>query len=317
MSVFIALPRIAVASIRENAAVHGGSATKTPSSASLIPMAFVAVGVVVLALLVSGVLWRNTNGTIVVQRITLSFTTHVRDRTNHSRSISVITITETSAAGTEQRSFTSSSFTRPGFQQVAAGKTLQLYDPVDNTVYVTTEQAQQRATVEQMKASAPKGATVNVGVGKLQAVSANGVSYAPGGTSVYEQWLHDGSYKLVGRTTIDGAVALKLIQSNPTRLPVPSPSGRFASTTIVYVTPGSYDPIETVNRTKLPGVLAISATRWHTYRVLPATAANKRLLSLTARHPQARVVHNAMAFLRATQSAETPTRQPQAAAQIG
>ena len=40
--------------------------------------------------------------------------------------------------------------------------------------------------------------------------------------------------------------------------------------------------------------------------VLPATPANKRPVSLTARHPRARVVDNAMAFLRASQS-ETRT----------
>jgi hypothetical protein len=85
------------------------------------------------------------------------------------------------------------------------------------------------------------------------------------------------------------------------------------STTTVYVTPGSYEPIESVNRTRLPGVeyvngtksvgvRTISVTRWRTYRVLPATAANQRLLSLTARHPHARVVDNATAFLRAGQS---------------
>lgn len=260
-------------------------------------MAIVAIGVLILALVISG----SRTGTIVVERIAMSFTTSSRGRTIHPRAITVTAITESSASGIQQRSFTSTSVTRPGFEQVYAGDRMQLYDPIDNTVYATTLSALQRASVAQIKATAPKGATVDVGVGKVQAISANSVGYVPGRTSVYEQWLRDGSYKLVGRETVDGRAALKLVEASPS-LPVQSTPTAFESTTTVYVSPGSYDPIETVNTTKLSGIRTTSVERWQTYRALDATPANRRLVSLTARHPQARIVDDAMAFLRASQS---------------
>ena len=278
--------------------VQGGDNTNMPSSASLVPMALVAIGVLVLALVVAG---KTKPGTIVVQRITMTSTTTNGGKTRHL-AFSIVAITESSASGSEQRSFTSTSFTRQGFQQVGAGNAIQLYDPIDDTIYVTTEQAQQRAIVEQTKASAPKGAMVTVGVGKMQVVSASSVGYEPERDSGYEQLVRNG-YKPAGRETIDGQAALRFIQGPATSLALTSGSRSFESSTTVYVSPASYAPIETVNRTKLPGSLATSTTRWHTYRVLPATPANKRLLSLTARHPQARVVDNAMGFLRASQSA--------------
>jgi hypothetical protein len=134
---------------------------------------------------------------------------------------------------------------------------------------------------------------------------------------VYAQWLRDGSYKLAGRGTIGGRAALKLVQTSPLSFPHHSAGHGFESTTIVYVTPGSYEPIETVARTKLPGVRTTSVTRWQTYAVLPATQANQRLVSLTARHPHARVVYNAMAFVRASQSELTPSPSPAVTVQGG
>ncbi len=199
-----------------------------PSPASLIPTAVIAVAVVVLALVVAG---KKATGTIVVERITMNFATATHGKTIHPRSLSVTTINETSAGGIEQRSFTSSSFTRPGFEQVFAGDMIQLYDPVDNTVYVTTEQGEQRAIVAQVRRTAPKGAHVSVGVGKMQLVSAsaNSVGYVPGRTSVYENWLRDGSYKLVGHDPLDGRAALKLVEASPTRGPNGVRAAEFVS----------------------------------------------------------------------------------------
>lgn len=281
--------------------MHGGADTHRASAAALIPMAFVAAVVLALALLIAG----GRTGTIVVQRITISSTTSRRGKPIHATALFVTAITETSASGAAQRSFTSNSFTRPGFQQVYAGNTLQLYDPNDNTVYVTTEQAQQRALVEQIRRTAPKGTTVHVGVAKLQAISPSSVAYTPGRTSTYQQLLRVGQYRLVGRATIDGRAALRLVESSSTRLPR-SNAASFESTTTALVVPGSYAPIETINTSRFPGLRVTSVDRWRTYRVLSATRANQRLLSLTARHPHARVVHNALAFLRASQS-ETRT----------
>src|SRR5579875_241532 len=140
-----------------------------PSPASLTPIAVIAVGVLVLALVVPG----SRTGTIVVQQITMSFITTTHGRTSHPRSLSNTTINETSADGGEQRSLTSSSFTRPGFEQVIAGNTIEVYDPVDNTVYATTERGEQRALAAQVRSTAPKGSHVVVGVGKMQLVSAS------------------------------------------------------------------------------------------------------------------------------------------------
>lgn len=273
---------------------------------SLIPMTVVAVGVLILALVLSG----SKTGTIVVERIAVSFTTIADGRTRRPRQLVVTTINETSADGIEERALTASSFTRPGFEQVYAGDTIEIYDPSDNTVYETTVQGEQRAMVAQIRSTAPPGSHVSVGVGKVQlaSASASSIGYVPGRTSLYQRWLRDGSYKLVGYATVDGRRALELAEASPARSPGGSGAAGFRSSTTVYVTPGSYDPIETVNRAKFQGIQTISVTRWRTYRVLPATAANQRLLSLTARHPHARVVHNAAGLLRAGQLATRTSR---------
>jgi hypothetical protein len=276
--------------------VPGHDNTRTPSSASLIPMAFVAVGVLVVALIVSG---KTRHDTIVVQRIAIGSSTSRGGKTFQQRTVSVTAITEVSANGNLQRSFTSNSITRLGFQQTDASSTLQLYDPVDNTIYVTTERAELRAAMAPLEAHPSKGTTSGVGVGKMQAVSASSVGYLPGTSSPYEQWLHKSGYKLAGRATIDGRTAIELVQPVPVG---PPKSGSFASRVTVYLAPRSHDPIETVDNLSLSGMRATSVERWQTYRVLPATPANLRLLSLTDRHPHARVVDNAMAFLRASES---------------
>jgi hypothetical protein len=276
--------------------VHRGSATKTPSSTSLIPMAFVAVAVVVLALVVSG---KTRHGTIVVQRIAIGSSTSHGGKTFHQRTVSVTAITEVSANGQLQRGFTSNSITRLGFQQTDAGSTLQLYDPADNTIYVTTEQAQLRAAMAPLETHTSKGTTSGVGVGRMQTVSGSSVGYLPGTSSPYGQWLHKSGYKLDGRTTIDGRAAIELVQPVPVG---PSKSRGFTSRVTVYLAPRSPDPIETVDNLSLSGMRATSVERWSTYRVLPATPTNLRLLSLTDRHPHARVIDNAEAYLHASQS---------------
>jgi hypothetical protein len=91
-----------------------------------------------------------------------------------------------------------------------------------------------------------------------------------------------GKLKVVGPTTVAGRRAIKLV-------PVHGP-GEYD------VAPGTYYPIREVVQDP-SGVRTI--TTWSAYRVVPATAANERLLSLEARHPGARVDHSRADFLAA------------------
>jgi hypothetical protein len=284
--------------MRENAGMHGDADRHRASVASLVPIAAVAAAVLLLALLVHG----GGKGTIVVERITFSAITVRNGKTNRPAPFVISSIDETTADGTLQRSFTSNSITRSGYQQVIVGDTLQLYDPADNTVYVTTPQAQQRATVAELRSTAPKGSHVSVGIGRGRSVSAPEQD-VPGRTSVYERQVRAGLYRLAGRTKIDGRPALRLVQTRATVLAIPNNSGGFVSRDTVYVAPGTYDPIEELASSTFPGQLrTVVVSRWLSYKVLPATPANQRLLSLTARHPNARVVDDARAYLRANQS---------------
>jgi hypothetical protein len=97
-------------------------------------------------------------------------------------------------------------------------------------------------------------------------------------TSVHA-WL--GKLKVAGPTTVDGRRAIKLV-------PVHG-HGEYD------VAPGTYYPIREV----LPYASGSQIITWSEYRVVPATAANERLLSLEARHPGARVDHSRADFLAA------------------
>jgi hypothetical protein len=102
----------------------------------------------------------------------------------------------------------------------------------------------------------------------------------PSDSSTVHAWL--GSLKVVGPTTVDGRRAIKLV---PVR-------GRGE----YDVAPGTGYPVrEVVDNTD--GTSTV--TTWSVYRVLPATPANERLLSVTARHPGARIDHNRADFIAA------------------
>ena len=81
---------------------------------------------------------------------------------------------------------------------------------------------------------------------------------------------------MAGPTTIDGRRAIKLT------------SVRGQSRYEYDVAPGTYYPVKQVFR--VPGITV--TTIYNEYRVLPATPANQRLLSLAARHPGARIDRN-------------------------
>ena len=102
----------------------------------------------------------------------------------------------------------------------------------------------------------------------------------PSDSSTVHAWL--GSLKVVGPTTVDGRRAIKLV---PVR-------GRGE----YDVAPGTGYPVrEVVDNTD--GTSTV--TTWSVYRVLPATPANERLLSVTARHPGARIDHSRADFIAA------------------
>jgi hypothetical protein len=288
--------------MRENAAMHAGAESHRASAASLVPMAFAAAAVLVLALLVHG----SRKGTIVVQRIAFSATTVQNGKSNRPAPFSIVEITETSADGTDERDLTSNTFGRAGFQQVVAGQTIELYDPIDNTIFVTTAAGEQRAFDQQATLNTPTGSHTTTTV-RLRAVR----SFASGRRSVYEQQLAAGQLTVAGRVSIDGRPALKLVQSRATRLPVlNNNSGAYKSLGTMYVTPQTYDPIEEIIRSNLPGITETVLDRWQTYRVLPATTANRRLISLTALHPHARIIHSATGYFRASQSDTRSSTRP-------
>ncbi|MDQ6807679.1 MAG: hypothetical protein M3065_22635 [Actinomycetota bacterium] len=111
-------------------------------------------------------------------------------------------------------------------------------------------------------------------------MSIHAASRVPSESVVVHAWL--GKLKVVGRTTVDGRRAIKLV-------PVHG-SGEYD------VAPGTFYPIrEVVRYPSGAGVI----TTWSEYRVIPAIPANERLLSLAARHPGARVDHSRADFLAA------------------
>jgi hypothetical protein len=283
--------------MRENAAVLEEADRHRPSPVALLPIALVAVVVVVLALVVAG----NQTGTIVIQRIAFSAAAIQNGKRDRPTSFSITEITQTAADGTDQRDFTSNTFGRPAVQEVTAGQQIEAYLPGDNTIYLMTQAGLQRAFNIQDALAAPKGA--HVGRGSVQHVTLSSqLVFTPGRRSTFAQQLHAHQYRVAGRATIDSRPALTLLQTRRYRVRYASVSGGLASQTTVYVTPRTYDPIEEVIRSQLPGASDTVVERWSVYRVLRATARNQRLLSLSAQHPHARVVNSALAYLRANQA---------------
>jgi hypothetical protein len=273
--------------MRKNAGMHEGPDDHAASAAALIPIAVVAVAVLLLALLVSG----NRTGTIVVERVIWNAVTVQGGQTRRPPPYSLTTITQASADGTVQRSFYSTSVTRPGFQYASAGQTVEFYDAAHNTIYQTTEPALKRLYSEQSRASGGR-------VAELSAAE----TYTPDRTSVFEQELRAGLYRVARRVAFDGRPALELVQTHPTRLAVPHDSGQNVSESTVYVGPRTLDPIGEVTREKFAGADVTVISRWRTYRVLDATPAHQWLVSLTARHPGAHIVYGALNYSRGDES---------------
>lgn len=194
------------------------------------------------------------------------------------------TITETSANGAEELVF-SATTGAPGFQAVSAGDARQLYDPATKTIYATTLRALKRLVLQRDGPGTSTSDTISFDP-----------AITPGRTSVFEQELRRGLYKLDGQVTIDGRRGLKLAPSHGTVVIMDPKTGAHQSLGTVYVTPNGYAPIREVLslRHHRTGV-----TNWSLYEVLPDTKVNHRLVSLTARHPHARIVHGAAAYVNA------------------
>jgi hypothetical protein len=257
--------------------MRGDADSHRASAAALVPIAVVAAAVLVLALLISG----GRTGTIVVQR----FVEPVSRTNGPQVRIAFTTITETSADGATTRFLLEDSLAKD-YGSVIAGNTMERYIPVDRTVYVMSADSYERAYAAYL-ARRFRGKHVRA----APLFSYTGSWLAPGRESFFKAQLGLHNYRLAGRTTIDGRSALKLIPMHN--------SIAFATHTRAqmilqpaYVSPGSYDPIEEVSNGSERYV-------WTEYRVLPATAANQRLLSLTAEHPRAHISYSATAYIRA------------------
>jgi hypothetical protein len=265
-----------------------GSSAQTPASqAATLKLITAAVG-------------RETGG-IVIQKQTISATSTIGGHRKTRGTFSLETITETSSKGADERELDTNSFSRPGFQQLQAGNVMEIYDPMDNTIYTTTQRAWEAEVNSQAQQSAPRG-SVSTNISGAETA----VDVSPGPTGGFERELRQHRYRLAGRTSVEGRSALKLV-------PVHT---RYASTTggpaqilgTVYLSPGSYAPIRDVSTVTVPtasGAETLSTeevTTWSEYKVLPATVQNLRLVSLTARHPTARVVDSAAGYIRASNS---------------
>jgi len=229
-------------------------------------------------------------GTILIQKLTLRSWSTVRGTTSRAPLNTLTTITETPANISNQQVFFSSTLA-PGYQQANGPYTMELYDPVTGTIYATTQAAWLRDTDGQAQGAATTGAELNTG---LMYVAESGEAGAR--TNIFEEQLQRHLFKIAGRTTVDGRAALKLVRSRGAFIMMNPDSGTFQDVSTVYVSPRSYALIKQV-ATTTGGMTVV--TNWSLYKVLPDTAANARMLSLRARHPQAHVVHGAAAFVAA------------------
>lgn len=263
--------------MRKNAAMRVGAGEHAYSAAALIPMAVVAAGVLVLALLASG----SPPGTIVVQSFAERYSAAA---TSGPKRISITTVTQTSGSGVLERIFFSVSFNR-GSEAVNSHRSMERYVAADNTVYEFSASKFDAAELRLTGIRPARRPDLLAGY--------PGTSLAPGRISFFKRLLDRHVYRIAARIVFDGRPALKLVP-----LPGEGSLGLGARTGIhqllgtAYVTPGSDDPIA-------ESIRGFQHIDWTAYTVLPDTATNRRLLSLTARHPSARVSHSAIAYLRA------------------
>jgi hypothetical protein len=258
--------------MRENRAVQPGA-----TRSGLLLAGLISAIVVALALIVSG--GKNANGTIVVQ----SFSEPLA---HHAGALRMTTITQTSATGQFERILLSNSLSPRGFQEGSTSTSLQFYDPRDNEIYAMTWQSYVNAVYRyhHVNTHGPSRRGTYPWAGTFAA----GTFAAAGRRSFFEVHLDRHDFRLAGFATVHGRRALKL---TPVRQFATLADGDQELLGTAYVAPGTYYPIAYR--------LADMTVRWDRYSVLPATTADQRLVSLTAQHPTARVIHSASAWLRA------------------
>jgi hypothetical protein len=255
----------------------------------------------------------TTAGTVVV--------VVVRTRDGNAKSATTFTTrgaAEISPRGVERTSVDTTSFMDRGFEAMSSGNNEGIYDPTNNTVYETNQNAQLGASLQQLtttgrelqqrlKSSHPSASasqrttTINVTPSNKQYDSLVSAT-EPGLDGLSEMFVpHVGRReRVVARITIDGQHALKLAQAwYMTDLGGMGEVGGYGT---MYVTPGTREPVRDV----LPNGNDAVTNTWLSYRVLPATRANLKLVSLTALHPGARVSHSATGFLQAQDAATNP-----------
>lgn len=242
---------------------------------SLLTMGVVAAAVLAVALFVSGA----RTGTIVFQRVVQRFPGNHRGAARFAVTI----VAETSADGTFEHLLIGNAQSQP-LESLDAGSSFERYIPQDNTVYAVTLDAYAAAYARYMHR--PDGRSLRA---HFRFPTYAGTWVAPGSVSFFKRQLEAGNYRLAGRTTINGRQALKLV---PVHSIIPSRRRPLMTLQTAYVSPRSYDPIEQT-------LIGATTTVWIKYRVLPDTAANHRLVSLTAQHPGARISHSASAYVRA------------------
>jgi hypothetical protein len=200
----------------------------------------------------------------------------------------------------------------------------ELYDPGTNTVYISSQfgaditpgrragtfvytlpkvsHAPPRSAAADLNAHMPPPLTITAAQAKALREGTAGVTVVPNHrratsnhlkitpafrttdeTAQIRSQLKAGKLKVSGPITIDGRRAIRLI------------GGRGGTTEEYDVAPAVYTPIREIDRS--PGYLTVMT--YSEYRVLPATPANARLLSLAFRHPTARVDRNHADFLAA------------------
>jgi hypothetical protein len=185
--------------------------------------------------------------------------------TQRADTYTIENITETSARGQQGRTFVTGSFMRPGYQNVWTSNWEAIYDPTDKTIYTGAE-------------------------------NNGGPAFIPGDTSVFKQELDKHLYRLDGTSIVNGRAALKLV---PVQAALRRAGDAVDVSPTVYVSPKTYYPIRLVTPAP-PGakVPIAEVANWLTYQLLPATAANQRLVSLSARHPRAHLIESAVAMQR-------------------
>ncbi len=242
----------------------------------------------------------------------------VRTRNGTARRATTFTTrgaAEISPGGVERSSVATASFMARGFESMSSGGREGIYDPTNNTVYETNWEAELGASMQQLRnegtqlrqrlnsshpsAQASQRTMTTIGKPHSKLYDSLVGMTEPGLDGLSDMFVpHVGRHeRVVARVFIDGHPALKLAPAwYMTDLGAIGEVGGYGT---MYVTPGTYEPVRDV----LPNGKDTVINNWLSYRVLPATRANLKLVSLTALHPGARVSHSATGFLRAQKDA--------------